>query len=173
VAKKMRAAGWKGLFGIDCIYDAERNVVNIIEINARQPASTSYESELQNNLRGHGLLGMTIYEAHILALGGNLKNHDAKSGEKIIEINDGAQILERVTLFSEKKTKDDIEATTLALREKNYTVIEYQNTKINSDLIRIQSLRGIMETHNKFNSRGKEILAIVSGIPGALDDIED
>ena len=167
MADRMRAAGWKGLFGIDCIYDSERNQLHLIEINARQPASTTYESQLQTKLREHGIKGMTTFEAHIAALLAEKKeNKIKKSAEnKIIEINDGAQIIERVTLFSEKKSKDDVAATIEALQARSYTVIAYDNTKINSDLLRIQSLRGIMETHNKFNSRGKEILAIISGVP--------
>jgi|ERR1035437_269090 hypothetical protein len=160
VGEKMRNAGWKGLFGIDCIFDEERNAVHLIEINARQPASTTYESQLQNNLRGHGLKGLTTFEAHIEAV-----LNTKKAAPKLIEINDGAQILERVTLLSQNKTPDDIKATIEVLRSKQYNIIEYENTKTNSDLLRIQSKLGIMETHNKFNARGKEILVAVSGIP--------
>lgn len=39
-----------------------------------------------------------------------------------------------------------------------YNVIIYNNTKPNEDLLRIQSSKGIMEMHNKFNERGKKIL---------------
>jgi hypothetical protein len=44
----MSAQGWRGLFGIDVIKDLERNAIHLIEINARQPASTSFEAKLQN-----------------------------------------------------------------------------------------------------------------------------
>ncbi len=164
MADRMRAAGWKGLFGIDCIYDSERNMLHLIEINARQPASTTYESQLQTKLRAHGIEGMTTFGAHITAVSSTAEKIKKTDKNKIIEINDGAQIIERVTLFSEKKTKDDITVTIEALRGQGYTVIAYDNGKINSDLLRIQSTRGIMETHNKFNSRGKEILTIISGV---------
>ena len=40
----------------------------------------------------------------------------------------------------------------------SYTLTD---TKLNSDLVRIQSERGIMETHNKFNERGKEIEKLI------------
>ena len=87
----MSESGWKGLFGIDVIYDEERDQFKLIEINARQPASTTYESQLQSKFRGHGLTGSTIFEAHLAAL------TDSPLTEKQIEINDGAQIVQRVT----------------------------------------------------------------------------
>ena len=43
-----------------------------------------------------------------------------------------------------------------------YRVISYPNSKENEDLIRVQSLDGIMEGDGKFNERGKEILDIIS-----------
>ena len=98
----MHESGWKGLFGIDVIYDEERDQFKLIEINARQPASTTYESQLQARFRGHGLVGATIFEAHLAALTGSTRSDlvQIKVGpwqEKQIEINDGAQIVQRVT----------------------------------------------------------------------------
>ena len=69
----------------------------------------------------------------------------------LVPINDGAQILQRVT---EKLIDIDIKR----LIEEGFKVIIYKNTKLNDDLLRIQSIQGIMETHNKFNVRGKRIL---------------
>ena len=102
IGKKMSDSGWKGLFGIDVIYDEERDQFKLIEINARQPASTTYESQLQARFRGHGLVGATIFEAHLAALTGSTRSDlvQIKVGpwqEKQIEINDGAQIVQRVT----------------------------------------------------------------------------
>ena len=88
VAKKMQGENWKGLFGVDIIYDEERDMLHLIEINARQPASTSYESELQ---KAFDIEGITTFEAHILALTHKL------IPSALIPINDGAQILQRVT----------------------------------------------------------------------------
>jgi hypothetical protein len=158
IGERMCTDGWRGLFGIDCVYDEERDDIHLIEINARQPASTTYESELQKNVRerssGHADANrMTLFEAHLAAMFG-------KKTENIIEINDGAQIIERVT--SAKINPEKIQEAAQTLREKNYMIIEYPNTKIGTDLMRIQSLRGIMESHGKFNARGKEILEIVS-----------
>jgi hypothetical protein len=158
IGERMCTDGWRGLFGIDCIYDEERDDIHLIEINARQPASTTYESELQKNVyersSGHADANrMTLFEAHFAAMLG-------KKTENIIEINDGAQIIERVT--SAKINPEKIQEAAQTLREKSYMIIEYPNTKIGADLMRIQSLRGIMESHGKFNARGKEILEIVS-----------
>ncbi len=145
VADKMRNSGWKGLFGIDVIYDEELDKIYLIEINARQPASTTFESKLQIQNRNEGLKGITVFEAHIKSL------LDEEIDEDTIEINDGAQIVKRVT-------KNDITVDTNTLKDLGYNIIKYNNTKLNSDLIRIQSNMGIMESHNKFNKRGKAIL---------------
>lgn len=144
VGKKLQSEGWKGLFGIDVVYDEERDQLFLIEINARQAASTTYESQLQMKGRELGVPGITTFEAHLAAL------TDTPITSPLVEINDGAQIIQRVT--PTERTVD-----TEGLEKAGYKVISYKNLKLNSDAIRIQSERGIMETHNKFNKRGKEI----------------
>ncbi len=144
IGKKMQDDGWKGLFGIDVIYDEHRDKLFLIEINARQPASTTYESQLQTKARGKGVPGITTFEAHLAAL------TDTPNTAPLVEINDGAQIIQRMT--KKIKTIDG-----QGLENVGYKIISYKNTKLNSDLLRIQSERGIMETHGKFNKRGKEI----------------
>lgn len=148
IGEKLKKDGWKGLFGLDVIYDEERDKISLIEINARQPASTTYESELQTILRSEGVPGITIFEAHLAAL-----KNELVTGP-LIEINDGAQIIQRVTSLTKK-------IDTSKLEQAGYKVIKYPNTKLNADLVRIQSLQGIMETHNKFNKRGKEIVELL------------
>lgn len=148
IGQRMQKDNWKGLFGIDVIYDEERNSLYLIEINARQPASTTYESELQSYINMHGVDGLTTFEAHLISL----QNLPVKSA--LIPINDGAQIVQRVTNNAYKSNP-------VKLIEAGYNVIIYKNTKPNADLIRIQSLQGIMETHNKFNKRGKQILELI------------
>ncbi len=148
VAQKMQSSGWRGLFGIDVIYDEERDNLHLIEINARQPASTTYESKLQDEVNMHGVPGINTFEAHLSTL---LKIPVKTS---LIPINDGAQILQRVT---NKIKKVD----TRKLVDVGYNVINYSNEKMNADLVRIQSKLGIMEAHNKFNKRGKEILELL------------
>ena len=151
IGAKLQSEGWKGLFGIDVIYDQEKDHLYLIEINARQPASTTYESQLQMAAREKGVPGITTFEAHIAALTGE------PITKPLVEINDGAQIVQRVT--KNKKTADDPSslATLAALVNTGYKVVSYKNTKENADLVRIQSSKGIMETHNKFNARGEEI----------------
>jgi len=65
---KMQKENWRGLFGIDLIKDTKTGRLYLIEINARQPASSPFESALQESERAKGALGMTIFEAHIAAL---------------------------------------------------------------------------------------------------------
>lgn len=155
VGTAMQKAGWRGLFGIDVIYDEERDDLHLIEINARQPASTSFESELQNNIRKETNKGITTFESHIAALLNLTIDSD------IIEINDGAQIIQRLThaLITGGIPSGE------PLIESGYNVLEYELGKPNSDVLRIQSTRGIVEGHNKFNSRGKEIIALVTNNP--------
>lgn len=148
IGKKMQEEKWKGLFGIDVIYDEERDSLHLIEINARQPASTTYESQLQQLLRIQGSTGSTTFEAHIHAL----TSHTSR--EQLVFINDGAQILQRVIREGQTVHPE-------GLRAAGYTTISYPNTKTNADLLRIQSQRGIMETHMKFNTRGKHIIELL------------
>jgi predicted ATP-grasp superfamily ATP-dependent carboligase len=147
IGKKMAQDGWIGMAGIDVIRDEERNEIYLLEINARQPASTTYESKLQEASRSAGSKGLTIFEAYIKSLNGE------KIKESIVKINDGAQIISRVTSIN-KTLKDDVIGS---LQMLGYNVIPYENVDKNDDLLRIQSSRGIMETHGKFNTRGKEI----------------
>jgi len=149
IGKKMQNEGWKGLFGIDVIYDEEKDSLYLIEINARQPASTTYESQLQMAAREKGVPGITTFEAHIAAL------TDKPITQPLVEINDGAQVIQRVTASVKKVGTESLERA-------GYKVIKYNNVKPNSDLVRIQSERGIMEAHNKFNKRGKEIVELLS-----------
>lgn len=151
VGKKMQKEGWRGLFGIDVIYNEEGDSMHLIEINARQPASTTFESQLQNQVNELGVPGINTFEAHIAVL-----THSPITS-KLIHINDGAQILQRVT--TQIKSIDDKKLGKLI--EAGYRVICYKNKKMNEDLVRIQSSLGIIETHNKLNKRGKEILELL------------
>ncbi len=154
VAHKIQSDGWKGLFGIDIIYDEERDMIHLIEINARQPASTTFESEIQSLMRSQGVAGITTFEAHLNAL------QNIPVTIALIPINDGAQVVQRLTKILLLKNEKDNEYlfNTNKLIDAGYRVISYKNTKPNSDLLRIQSMQGIMETHTKLNKRGKEIV---------------
>jgi predicted ATP-grasp superfamily ATP-dependent carboligase len=135
VGKKLSKSLWKGLFGIDVIYDEKSGKTYLLEINARQPASVVFESKLQKE--------NTVFETHIFSLLG-LKNIKPKN------IVSGAQIVKRVT-----KKSFSIDINTLC--EKKLNVIEYENSEQNKELFRIQSDKGIMEKHGELNDLGKFI----------------
>lgn len=167
VAKKMTTSGWRGLFGIDVMYDEERDQIYLIEINARQPASTTYESQLQRKIRDAGVAGQTIFEAHIASLLGGAVGDTEKVTAPIVPINDGAQIVQRITSkIVIGEALSDVSATIQKIESAGYTCIPYEHgtgtMKLNSDLLRIQSERGILSAHNKFNPRGKEITELVT-----------
>ena len=150
IGTKMSQEGWCGMCGIDIIRDQERGQIFLIEINARQPASTTFESFLQQENRRNGVVGVTIFEAYITALLGD------KIESPIVIINDGAQIIKRVTKDSKTLSTDEEVVGSLELA--GYRTIQYSNTEYNSDQLRIQSMKGVMEAHGKFNARGKEII---------------
>jgi predicted ATP-grasp superfamily ATP-dependent carboligase len=95
VGARMQSAGWLGLFGIDIILEEKSREIRLLEINARQPASTTCESILQKSTGKD----MTTFEAHVAAL----------LGEKVSDIQkifDGAQIVLR-----EEKTARELSRT--------------------------------------------------------------
>ena len=154
IGDKMAKDGWIGMCGIDVMRDEERDKIFLIEINARQPASTTFESLLQQENREMGVNGITIFEAYKMALLGD------KIDAPIIHINDGAQIIKRVTkdgLPTASVSKDVINS----LEQAGYKIIQYANFEYNLDQLRIQSKKGIMSAHAKFNPRGKEIVALI------------
>lgn len=153
IGTKLNISGWRGLCGLDVIHDIEQNRMNLIEINARQPASATFESILQTENRRQGLAGLTVFEAHLQALRGEDVN------EALIQLNDGAQIVQRITTGIRSVSAD----APGSLELQGYTLIPYANTELNADLLRIQSAMGIMESHNKLNKRGKEIQEALTG----------
>ncbi len=152
IGDTMRKEGWRGLFGIDFMRDEHLDQIFLIEINARQAASAVFESQLQQELRRHGISGQTIFEAHIHSLS------DEIITAPLIPINDGSQIVQRLTTLQKNISQNKIDK----LKEEGYGIISYDNTLPNSNILRIQSNKGIMEAHSKFNSRGKKILDILT-----------
>jgi len=149
VGQKMQAENWRGLFGVDIILEKNSDNLYLIEINARQPAGTTFESQLQMANRKNEN-EITTFEGHILALLGC-----SLSDKKLIEITDGAQIIFRKN-FDLPETK--LQTIQNNLEKEKFMVIKYDNTKENSDLLRIQSQTSIMEKHNEFNETGKIII---------------
>jgi hypothetical protein len=144
IGARMQRDCWRGLFGIDVMRDAATGKMYLIEINARQPASTTFESSLQEGQRAKGATGITTFEAHISALLGK------PLGREIIRIEDGAQIVQRVTRSVESVPEEALGTLELL----GYDVTAYPNTEENSDLLRIQSGGGFMAAHGEFNESG-------------------
>lgn len=126
VAKKMHASGWVGLFGID--YLVRDSEVFLMEINARQPASVTYESQLQKD--------HTTFEAHIRALMG-----EPLDNFSLTEVKQGAQII----LRNVENCTYDIDGLREKIEKLGPHVIPYENTKMGADLLRIQSVEGLMQ----------------------------
>lgn len=158
VGKKLAKEGWRGLFGIDVVYDKKRKKLYLIEINARQPASTTYESQLQqrqtSNVKRQKLV--TTFEAHLASVLGL-----EYEGEKLIQLEDGAQIIQRVT----KNIKHHISnSITEKLTRLKCNLITYNNKKEGDDLIRIQSKKSIMKNHAEFNPLGQTVQNTIAGL---------
>lgn len=149
---KMQKEFWRGLFGIDVIKDAATGKMYLIELNARQPASTTFESSLQRAERERGADGLTTFEAHLAALLGK------PLVKPVIPVRDGAQIVQRVT----SKIRSFSEDTAGSLSLAGYKVVSYPNTEENSDLIRIQSEKGFMSAHGTLNESGKAITEMLA-----------
>lgn len=151
VGKKLISSGWSGLYGIDTVLEEKTGKLYLLEINARQPASTTLESELQfidfikNDLPENQV---TTFAAHLAAL---LKIKI--ESEDLIKIKSGAQIILRKTKNNIKVQKNNL--------QKEFKLIEYSNPKDNGDWLRIQSQTGIMANHNKFNKTGKNIIKLI------------
>lgn len=88
IGEKLQGEGWRGLFGIDVIMDEQTGKLFLLEINARQPQSTTYESALQLQADAKGV---TTFEAHLCAL------LDIPLKDALTPINAGAQIIDRRT----------------------------------------------------------------------------
>ncbi len=156
VGKRLLKDGWRGLFGIDVIMEKKTGKLFLLEINARQPASTTFESQLQKNIKTlKHKNNITTFEAHLAALLGL-----RAAGYALCEIADGAQIIQRVTESRIMNYK--LRKAIVNLRASGFNVIQYNNTNPGEDLLRIQSVRGIMKVEKEFNEIGEKIKFIIS-----------
>lgn len=149
IGKKLRNDGFKGLFGIDVIQDKNTDKIYLLEINARQPASTTYESQLQKQKDSSGL---TTFQAHLLSL----LNKNIE--QNIININKGAQIIYR----NQKNKNLNTEKALDKLEQEQLDIIEYENKKPNSEKLRIMTKDSLIEQPDKLNTQGKKIANILS-----------
>jgi len=168
IGMKMKRDGWKGLFGIDVVVEETSKKVYLIEINARQPASTTYESQLQASFsplpRGRSRGGieasqsssdesqsdvhLSTFEAHLKALLG-----EDLSEYTLVPVTKGAQILQRVT----NEIQDMSEETISGIRALDCNVITYDERKTGVEMLRIQSTKSFIEDHNMLSTLGKDI----------------
>jgi hypothetical protein len=146
VGTALQKRGWKGLFGIDVLQDAASRTFFLLEINARQPASATFESFLQKQSGVH----ITTMEAHLLAL------LDEEVEGELQTITEGAQMTQKVI---PPKTAPMLQAElTGVLRQKKFTVTPYLNLEPEQDWLRIQTLKGgFMKTHRELNEQGKDV----------------
>lgn len=145
LGQRLQDDGWRGLFGIDVVYDEKKKKTYLLELNARQPASSVYESTLQKKAEPTKL---SVFEAHLAAL------TKAPIKSEIATIEKGSQIVKRVT---NEKYDVDIDS----MKRKGLNVMEYKNDLHNKELFRIQSTSGVMEGHNLLNSLGLFIASCV------------
>lgn len=150
---ELKKLGWKGLFGVDAIMDPKTGKIYLVEINARQPASVTYESWLQDKMLVKHR-DLNTFEAHLATLLGI-----DLSMENITVIEDGAQIIQRV--LSKEKIQSPVPNLVADFKRADFNVVRYDNTNVGSELLRIQSTAAIMEAPNKFNRIGEKILNIL------------
>src|SRR3989339_1178298 len=155
VGNRLRESGWKGLFGIDVVLEQKTGKLYLLEINCRQPASTTYESQLQKMTYDVGRRTydqkLTTFEAHLLAL-----LEKSPKEHELIQIKSGAQIIQRVT-----KDIPALKEPQFYKPDDRFTYIHYNNTKPGSDMLRLQTKQGIMEAHNKLNALGNQLMDFV------------
>ncbi|MFA6486507.1 MAG: NUDIX domain-containing protein [Candidatus Magasanikbacteria bacterium] len=160
VGKKLARAGWKGLFGIDVVVDEKTGKLYLLEINARQPASTTYESELQHqkNKHNHSHFRITTFSAHLAAI---LKI--TYFGQKLAAIDSGSQIIQRLTDNQFLKIdKLIIEKNISAFALHGYHTIVYPSGNHEGDWLRLQTVWGVMSGHDKLNDEGEKIVGFIA-----------
>ncbi len=148
IGKQLQKSGWRGLFGIDVVLDAKTKKLYLIEINARQPASTTYESELQQLVKKKKATSLTTFAAHLSAL---LELPYKK--ETLAPISDGAQVVQKRITNKELRIKECAKK----LKAKGFNIISYTNTEPESDWLRIQSKTSLMKNYQMFNEQGAMI----------------
>lgn len=154
IGTKMQSEGWRGAFGIDVVVEEKSKQVYLIEINARQPASVSYESQLQA-LQRRRKQDITIFEAHIHALLDQELAHT-----KIISIDHGAQIIYRYP--KDQSIREDVQREiSNSLTSLNLNIIPYKTSKPGADYLRIQSKHTFIKEGFELNTLGEHIKKIL------------
>ena len=148
IGHKLAGYGWKGLFGLDIAVSETTGRVHLIEINARQPASAIFESKLERDNKKRNVTGITCFEAHVAALMGIYIPNAS-----LTPLSDGAQIVQRIT----KKRSAVADKVTEELGKLGLNIVTYENNAHNSELLRIQSKKYLMDDHEVLNNLGEKI----------------
>jgi hypothetical protein len=158
----MSDSGWHGLYGLDIVIDTEappEHRFKLIEINARQPASVTFESELaRNHLTDPEQ--PTLFDLHIAALRSTepRNNHKPHTLEFMPYIKNGAQLVQRIT-------RDRVSTPNIPhLADHMYTwkIISYDNKEHLDDMLRVQTYGHFMTEHNKLSPEGLALRALLN-----------
>jgi len=147
IGAKLQRDGWKGLFGLDIMRETSTGKMYLIEINARQPASTTYESYIQQNTLREDTM-ISTFEAHLSTL-----LDIPLDGYELTPVTTRAQILQRIT--SDRQTVSP--ETITALEALRCTVLPYDNTELGSELLRIQTYDSLVQSHKVLSTLGAQI----------------
>ncbi len=147
IGKKLASEGWKGEFGIDVILEHGTGKLYLIEINARQPASTSCESWLQRESRKNPK-ELTVFEAHLLALFG-----EQYQKQKLVLIKSGAQITQKIVSERKNEPKSFLK-NIKKMQTKGWQVFVHDNAESEKDWIRMQTKESVMENDVGLNGFG-------------------
>ena len=160
VGTRLAKSGWRGLFGIDVIMDEKTGKLYLIEINARQPASTSYESQLQQEKNKKGL---TTFAAHVLVLLG-----EKNKKQKLVTIKNGAQIVQKVVPTEKLIDKKLLNYNIKKIQKEGWGIFLYNNEEREKDWLRLQSKNGVMAGHNMLNKKGEQALNFSESVVGVF-----
>lgn len=147
IGQKLRKDNFLGLFGIDVI-KSDSGDIYLIEINARQPASTTFESKLQAKVKNDQI---TTFKAHLHAL----LNQEIQ--RKIEPVNSGAQIIYR----NKNSQTINVKQAKEKLEEVGFEIIVYNNQKPNTELFRIMSEKSFFKQPGILNPIGQKITNIL------------
>lgn len=147
IGQMMIKEGWRGLFGLDLVKNKDWLV---IEINARQPASTGLETLLQKK-QGKGI---TVLASHFAALLGlPLPDACLNVQESFQKIEQGSQVIVR------KKKKNNLKFRDLKFPGIKTIKTDLKNKKHNAELFRIQNFsQGFVKNNGQLNSFGKKFI---------------
>lgn len=145
IGEKLQQDGWRGMFGIDVVLDADGEW-HLIEINARQTAGASTESKLQKT--------NTILETHLASMLGLTVN-------KITPLTSGGQIITRATKDKHPDKKHN-EVVSSIIKE-DYIMDEHNvirpdiYTKNSNHSILSENAHKVIDAYKKLNVAGCEI----------------